>query len=181
MKHTLWCLFFSAVAAASFSGGTVHGFLIDESSFVHQMVWRFTLASVGLAAFCAWGLSGMLVSGREKLKYWLWFAGLTYSIYLFIVIFISQNYTVVILNYAPAMLFLMCITGMRYFRGSLQSDKFIFTGMILTFCAAAIQQLQISISAEYFDHNATYHTVQGIGLFYIFKGAREEIRSVAQV
>jgi hypothetical protein len=177
-KHALWSVFFSAVAVASFLGGTVHGFIIDDSTIVHHILWRLTLAAVGLAAFCAWGISGIFISGRVNLKYWLGVAGVAYLIYLGVIVFVSQNYAVVILNYAPAMLFLLFVSAFQFFKKRVLSCKYIFWGMVLTFAAAAVQQLRMALSTEYFDHNATYHLVQGIGLFLIYKGAREEIHSV---
>ena len=48
-------------------------------------------------------------------------------------------------------------------------------GFVLTFLAAALQQRRIGLHPVYFDHNALYHTVQGIGLLGVFLGARAAI------
>lgn len=39
--------------------------------------------------------------------------------------------------------------------------------------AAAVQQVQIDISARYFNHNALYHVLQDMGLFLVFVTVQE--------
>ena len=48
---------------------------------------------------------------------------------------------------------------------------FALIGLILTFVAAGIQQLEIGVHTRYFGHNALYHVVQAVGLYLIFRGA----------
>src|SRR5262249_45943761 len=47
-------VFFAATAAASFLGGTVHGFFGSGSSVLGKALWRAALVSIGVAAAAGW-------------------------------------------------------------------------------------------------------------------------------
>ena len=42
------------------------------------------------------------------------------------------------------------------------------TGIVLTFVASSMQAAGLAIHPVYFDHNALYHVIQGVGLYLIF-------------
>src|SRR5688572_11674664 len=52
--------FFAAAGAASFFGGTVHGFFIDEASLGHEVFWPATMLAIGCSAVTAWGLGARI-------------------------------------------------------------------------------------------------------------------------
>ena len=58
-------LFFASVSAASFCGGTYHGFFLDEPSPGSKIIWRATLISMGLTALSTWLVgAGLLVPAK---------------------------------------------------------------------------------------------------------------------
>ena len=46
----LWLVFFGSVAIAAATGGTVHGFFLEESSVGFQVLWPVTLLTIGITA-----------------------------------------------------------------------------------------------------------------------------------
>jgi hypothetical protein len=55
--QTLWMIFFASIATASLTGGTVHGFFLDESTFGYRLLWPATLLTIGILPrlFSAYG------------------------------------------------------------------------------------------------------------------------------
>jgi hypothetical protein len=51
--HALWTLFFGSIAVASLTGGTVHGFFLDQSTFGYRILWPTTLIAIGVTAASA--------------------------------------------------------------------------------------------------------------------------------
>jgi hypothetical protein len=45
-------------------------------------------------------------------------------------------------------------------------------GLLLSVAAAVLQQAQVVIHPDYFDHNALYHVVQAIALLVLYLGFR---------
>ena len=66
------------------------------------------------------------------------------------------------------MIILALISLMRFWRERTISWVGVFVGVILSFVAATIQYLEISIHPVYFNFNALYHVIQGISLAIIF-------------
>ena len=98
-------------------------------------------------------------------------AALNFSIYLGYVVFFNQNFVVAVANYLPAAIFLLVVFAILYNRNQERLVFLALAGVILTFVAAAIQQMGIGVHAEYFNHNALYHVVQAVGLYLIFRGS----------
>lgn len=171
--RALWIIFFASIAGASLFGGTVHGFFLDESTLGYRILWPSTLLMIGVTASSAWILTGFLISSLSRgVQKWALFAGILFLLYSMVVIFFSQSFTVVILNYVPAMLALLFTSLRGYWR--MRSNPFLFVigGILVSFLAAFIQQAGLGIHPEYFNHNSTYHLVQAVGLLILFKGAK---------
>jgi hypothetical protein len=168
----LWVIFFASIAVASFIGGTVHGFYPDESAWDYYLLWRSTLLAVGITAATAWVLAGLLICGPHKFKAWGLFVLISFVLYAIIVIFYSQSFTVVILNYLPAMIALLVAAIIGYRKNHSKYFVFIAAGVLISFVAAFIQQQGIAIHPDYFNHNSTYHLLQAFGLWTLFIGSR---------
>ncbi len=98
------------------------------------------------------------------------------AIFALIVVFWIQDFWIAILNYIPAVMFLILSFVVRLLR---KPDRFVgigLAGVVLTLLAAAVQHLRVSFSVR-FNHNALYHLLQGIALLLIFLAARELIRA----
>ncbi len=167
---TWFALLFSSVGLASIIGGTIHGF-IHEDTLSHTIFWRATIVSIGISALSAWSIGAKILLGDLGQRVVLVVAALNFSIYLGYVVFFNQDFVVAVANYLPAAIFLLVVFAILYKRNPQRLVFLALAGVILTFVAAAIQQMGIGVHAKYFNHNALYHVVQAIGLYLIFRGS----------
>ncbi len=173
----LWVIFFASVALASLTGGTVHGFFLDGTSLGFRFLWPVTLILIGISASTVWILAGLLLTGRENLNVWKAFSGITFIIYVAAVLFYSQSFTLVILNYLPAMLVLLAAAFWTYLRDRSRPHLIICLGIILSLLAAGAQQAHFALHPVYFNHNSTYHLIQAFGLVVLFHAAKNWMTS----
>ena len=170
-----FAMMFLSVGLAAALGGTVHGF-IHENTLFHTIFWRSTIVLIGVSALSAWVLGALIMlgnKGRERIRV---LALVNFVFYLFYVLFFNQSFAVAVVNYLPSAIFLLIGFGITYKRTLNRLALVALSGLILTFVAAGIQQLEIGIHAQYFDHNALYHVIQAFGLFLVFSGARFMVR-----
>lgn len=167
----VWLLFFVSIGIASLTGGTVHGFFPDETSPGYKLLWPTTMLSIGITAACVWILAGTLWKGPQALKAWRRFALILFIIYGLIVLLVAQNFLTVIINYAPPMLFWLIMTLSKYLAQRKKELAYIALGLSISFFAAYVQQARLALHTEYLTHNATYHLLQSLGLWFIFRGA----------
>ncbi|MBA2710055.1 MAG: hypothetical protein H0U57_05650 [Tatlockia sp.] len=174
----LWCLFFASIAIGSFLGGTFHGFFSNESesTWLHRIIWSSTLLFIGITAASAWTIGGLLFNKESAFTRWICFAVISFLIYAFAVIFITQNFLLAILNYLPALIFLLIVVILKYLKNKESYFLWIAIGILLSFFAAFVQQANIGINPYYFKHQSTYHLIEAIALFLIFYGAKALIR-----
>jgi len=168
----LWLLFFASVAVGSLTGGSVHGFFLDESSLGYRVLWPITLIALGITASSTWVIAGLLAFGRKALKYVIIFSMISFLVYTIVVLRYSQSFVVVIINYLPPMIFLLLTAVNNYRKSRAQYLLWIATGVGISFIGAYVQQAQIAIHPHYFNHNSTYHLLQAFGLFALFRGAK---------
>lgn len=172
-------VFFAAVAAASLLGGISHGFLTDQTTLLAQIVWRGTLAAIGLGAWASWIIGARLALSEKAAARVAAFAGMLFALYLVVVLFVAQSFAVAIIHYLPAAVFLMAAFTVAYRR---KPTGFLLAGLwgvALTFAAAAVQQAGIDVHPRYFNHNALYHLIQALAFVLIFIAARDLLRASA--
>ncbi|MBH74669.1 MAG: hypothetical protein CL896_02615 [Dehalococcoidia bacterium] len=168
---SIWFAFlFASVGLASIMGGTIHGF-VHEDTLSEAIFWRATIVSIGISALTAWVIGAKILLGNLGQRVVFFVAALNFSIYLGYVVFFNQNFVVAVANYLPAAIFLLVVFAILYNRNQQRLVFLALAGVILTFVAAAIQQIGIGVHAEYFNHNALYHVVQAVGLYLIFRGS----------
>jgi len=160
--------FFGFMALASLTGGTYHILSPNPASAPAAILWKATVVSIGAVAFSAWSIGACLLfvhPARGRVVTAALIAFLAYSIY---VVAIDDSFWVAMVNYVPAILFLGIAFVVSYLR---RPEPPVLTGLLglgVTCAAAAVQRLGLSIHPLYFNHNATYHLVQAVGLFLIF-------------
>ncbi len=76
-----------------------------------------------------------------------------------------------IIEYLPAALFLLAVFGWKAARSGIRGAWAGMAGLVLSFLAAAVQQLRIAPDPARFDHNALYHVLQAVALILIYRGA----------
>jgi hypothetical protein len=98
------------------------------------------------------------------------------AIYVGLVLFEFHQFVIALLLYLPATLLLLTGFVVRWRQG----ESFAVDGaiaMVLTLVAGVLQYLHIGIHPVYFNHNAVYHLVQGIALFFLYRAGRKWISS----
>lgn len=173
----LFAAFYLSIAIAAVAGGTVHGFFLDESSRGHSILWPFTLIAVGLTALLGVQIGSALQFSRPRAMYINRVAVAIFLAYCTTVLFFRRDFKVAILDYVPALVFLGVTFLLAYRRRNQPRLLIGFIGVCTMLFAAAAQQAKIGIHPVYFDHNALYHILQGVGLFMVFLAARESSKA----
>ena len=169
--RTWFTVFFTAASAASLLGGTVHGFFPDMMSAGYRALWPATLFSIGVAAAAAWMIGLVLRFPRDTIAAVAPTLVVGMIAYIAVVLFLSQDFVVAILGYLPASVFLLIILTMVYLEVRQREVLLGVVGVLLTFLAAAVQQIEIGIHPSYFNHNALYHVIQAVALYMLFLSA----------
>jgi hypothetical protein len=164
--------YFASAAVASAAGGTVHGFFADPDSLGAAVLWRIALLAIGVATLANWTIGARLLFAPRVARWIVLAAGLQLAAYSVVVLFVSQDFRVAILDNLPALLFLLVALVLAYGRHRRAGLLVAAGGLVLTLVAAALQQLQIGIHPVYFNYNAVFHTVQALALLVFFLGAR---------
>lgn len=172
-----WFLvFFAALSVAALAGGTVHGFFYDETTQAYQLTWNATLVAVGVVALSAWMIGSRFDFAQPSGRLLRWAGVALFVAYCLIVLLVSDSFTVAIIHYLPAVLFLLYAFARSYRRSRRPYLLNGLIGLLLTLVAAGVQQLGIPLHPVYFDHNALYHLVQAVALLILFLSARKIIR-----
>ena len=165
-------LFFVSVAIASLVGGTVHGFLLEETTFVYKFFWSFLVLVIGVTTLSGLSIGAKILMTPELSKLVIWAAFLKLGIYFGVVLFINNAFWIAIVDYLSAALFLLvAFITIAYRQRSLELSLGAW-GMVLVFVGAVLQQKQVSIHPIYFNYNSLYHVLQGIALAMVFRTLR---------
>ncbi len=167
-------LLFGTIAGGALAGALTHGFFGGEVA--GGILWRVTMLLIGLAGACCFVLALDLLIGAATGAIAL--AAMAFLGYAAYVLFVRSSFVVALCFYVPAALLLL-IGFLRRFGDAPNVAALGSLGMLLTFLAAWIQNARIALSRSYFDHNATYHLVQAIGLLLVFAAARKWLRMAA--
>lgn len=168
-----WIVLFASIGAGALFGGTVHGFFLDEQTMGHRILWPATLLALGVTSMAMWFV-GATAALHEPRASWLRRAAVAaLVVYAAVVIFVDGRFVVAIAMYLPATVFLLVALCVLYARQRDRGLAIGIAGLVLTFVAAAVQQLRIAVHPVYFNHNALYHVIQGIALAMIYVGARQ--------
>ncbi len=166
-----YAVFFGSISVAGIAGGTVHGFFLDIETLGNQILWPLTLVAIGVTALAAWVI-GARIYFSPKVAGWVSIVAATqFAGYCLIVLLITQLFTIAMINYLPAVIFLTIVFTVIYIQARERKVLIGLVGFLLTFIAAGVQQGGIALHPTYFNHNALYHLIQAIALFLIFWAA----------
>ncbi len=165
-----WGALFVAIGVSAVAGGTVHGFFLAPGT-VHDVLWTLTLLALGVVSLLMWWI-GARLGLAPVVGQWVRLAALAQLVvYAAVVLFISSEFEVAIVAYAPATLFLLATMILAYRRVPDRRLAWGITGLLLTFVAAGVQQSGFALHPVYFNHNAFYHLIQGVALYLLYLGA----------
>lgn len=167
-----WMVLFASIGVGAVAGGTVHGFFLDETSAGHRVLWPATLLALGVTATAMWfvgSFAGLRARSGRVVRQAAIAALVAYTV---VVLFFDQRFVVAIGAYLPATVFLLVVLVALYVTRRSRPLLVAIGGLLLTFVAAAVQQLRIAVHPAYFNHNALYHVIQAVALVMIYAGAR---------
>ena len=166
-------VFFGATSVAAVAGAALHAFFPDRAAPARVRLWRVSLGSIGVAGLSAWCLGAVLALPRAAAGRVQRAMTTVHAVYLVALARTNPPYSVAIATYLPGALALgaglLRRLGDPVTRGM---TTLALAGLGLTFGAAAVQVRRIAVHPRLFDHNATYHTIQGIALACFFAAAR---------
>jgi len=142
-KHPLriwFAVFFGSISVAGIAGGTVHGFFLDIETLGYQILWPLTLVAIGVTALAAWVI-GARIYFSPKVAGWVSIVAATqFAGYCLIVLLITQLFTIAMINYLPAVIFLTIVFTVIYIQARERKVLIGLVGFLLTFIAAGVQQ-----------------------------------------
>lgn len=165
-------VFFASAAAASLLGGTVHGFFPDTANETRQILWKATLLAILVTSLAGWNIGATILFSGRGATVVRGLAIVQLVLLALVVLFVRPEFLMAIVAYVPATLFLLISLIAAYRSRRLPPLRWGIVGLGLTFVAAAVQRLHLSVHPYYFNHNALYHVIQGVALWMIFLGAR---------
>jgi len=165
-------VFFASVAAASFLGGTMHGFFEYSTNPFRTVLWTATLLAILVTSFATWSIAAILQLNEPASLWVRRFALAQILVLTVVVLFVSRQFVVAIVAYLPATVFLLVAFSTAYLSTREPALKAGIAGLVLTFIGAAVQQLKLAVHPVYFDHNALYHVIQFVALWMIYLAAR---------
>jgi hypothetical protein len=176
----LLILLFLALGASSLLGALFHAFFPAKATTTGGFTfWMLVAASIGITACALWCINALVFKGKNFFKMILPFVVFYMVAFMYVVFFINYQFKTIILFYAPPMIILGLVSLMKFFRDHDFAWIGVFVGVMLSFVAATIQYLQISIHPVYFNFNAFYHVIQGISLGVIFLSFRSVLKETS--
>jgi hypothetical protein len=163
-----------AIAVSSLLGAISHGFLPDTDSSLGALLWRSTLMLLGPAAVGLCMLACLLLFRPGTVERARAVALILLAIYVGLVLFEYHKFVIALLLYLPATMMLLAGFVVRWRQGqSFAVDGAI--AMVLTLIAGLLQYLHVGIHQVYFNHNALYHVIQGVAVYFLYRAGRKWI------
>ena len=159
---------YASIAVASVLGGIEHGFWPGTRG----IVWKGTLLCIGGAALSACFAGSHLALPEFAGRLLRRATVALFAIYAVTIAFFRSDFRVAIIGYLPSVLFLMAAIAAAWLRSKDGRMLWGLAGLAITLAAAPLQQAGIGLHPRYFNHNALYHVVQGLGFLLLFPAAR---------
>jgi hypothetical protein len=166
-------LLMAGLANAALWGGIFHAFFPDGTATpAGFLAWIPVTLSIAIAAGAMLDLSFRLLLPNVPFSLRRLLLG-TYGIaFVVVVLFVHESFSTIVYFYTPALLFLLFAAARQALRARDAGWTFISAGLIVSMAAALFQQARIAVHPMYFDHNAVYHVVQALALFFLYAGWR---------
>tara|TARA_B100000749_G_scaffold280223_1_gene275344 strand:- start:48254 stop:48904 length:651 start_codon:yes stop_codon:yes gene_type:complete len=178
--RSYWMTAFFALGFAALLGGTSHGFRLFITDFEKSIIWKLTLFNVFKASLALSLIFLMQVfSGQwmSRIKIILW---LKFFIFLFLAVFVSDQFIIAILDYFPALLITGGVSLKLWLGRNKTYYRYFVLAVGLSFVGAIVQMLKVSLHLH-FNHNDIYHIIQIVALWGFYTGARNQIEEKLNV
>jgi len=160
---------FAMLAIASLLGALYHAFFPAKTATPPGLaIWLLIGLSIGLASIVVWYIDALLLDSERLRRALPAFACINLLVFMCMLVLVSHQFKIIIAFYVPPMIALAVISFARWRRTSAMQWFWMFTGIVISFVAAALQFLRIGIHPVYFNHDAVYHVVQAAALAILF-------------
>jgi hypothetical protein len=162
------------------TGGSYHGFFPGgtEGPGGGWAVWITTMLIIGVAASLAWILFFLLLGVERGLRGVGVAVTAAFLVYAYVVVRIDHSFRVSAIASAAPVLALLVLMLVRAVRDGHRNATLASAAIVLMLAAAVLQQLHVGLHPVWFNHNALYHVLEGIGfagLFVALRAARSEV------
>ena len=173
-------LIFACLCASSVTGGSYHGFFPGgtEGPGGGWAVWITTMLIIGVAASLAWILFFLLLGVERGLRGVVVAVTAAFLVYAYVVVHIDYSFRVSAIASAAPVLALLVLMLVHSVRDGHRNATLASAAIVLMLAAAVLQQLHVGLHPVWFNHNALYHLLEGIGfagLFVALRAARSEV------
>jgi hypothetical protein len=161
------------LASAAFWGAMFHAFFPADTATVSGFIAWLPVALSTVVASAAMLQLALLIlvprlppGGRRAIvaTYAVAFAG--------VVVLVDESFTSIVRFYVPALVLFLLGAARQAIRGRSRGWGLITAGLLVSIGAALLQQAEVAVHPDYFDHNAVYHAVQGVALVVLYFGFR---------
>lgn len=168
--RSYWVLAFAALALAAALGGSYHGFATALTESVHQLLWKVTVLTIGIASFAMFAGSAIAVTADNQRKLLLALA--TTQLVLYSGWMVTHDaFIYVIADTGIAMAMVTALHGWSAMRNRDRASLWMLGAVGVSVLAAGVQASGFALH-RYFNHNDMYHVIQiaAIALFYVGAG-----------
>lgn len=157
-----WSLAFFFTAAASFLGGSYHGFA------PHHWLWKATVYAIGLASFFL--LSGAVVASVNGAAHRVLMTVAVAKFMAYATWMITHdNFLNVIVDYGASLLLVAGLQLYAWTRRRAESAPWVLASIGVSVIAAAVQQSRLTPHPN-FNYNDLYHLIQLVALWLLYRG-----------
>ena len=165
-----WAAAFVATGVAAILGGTSHGYAPVLATQTHDLVWRLTYVTVGIANFCILYGAALAALPRRLLRA----AAVILLVRLIAVagaLIVVAEFRYVLYDYAITLVVLL---GLAAALGAQRQPGagWVVAGVAASAIGAVVQLARIG-QGRVFNHNDLFHVVQAIGIALYARGGRE--------
>lgn len=170
--RVFWAIGFLFIGIGAFLGGTSHGFINYLSDAALSAIWTGTLATVGLSMALA--VAGTIISNVSLPAWRMFLHGLNVIGLLIYTAWVSRHggYLAVIIVTVASLGLIAMLQLKSLVTEQSTTARLIVAGVLLSFLSAAIQRSGFALH-QHFNHNDLYHTVQLLGLYFLYRGVSQ--------
>jgi hypothetical protein len=163
----------SALASAAFWGATFHAFFpAGTRTRPGFIAWIPVVLSILAVAAALLDLGLRISAPRLPPRVRRAMVATYAAAFAAVALLVDESFRTIVLFYAPTLVLILIVAGWQAVRTRSAGWTLIAVSFAISVLAAALQQARVSIHPEYFDHNAVYHVLQGIGLVLLYRGFR---------
>ncbi len=163
-----WGFAMTMVGLGALLGGIDHGFF-EISGLPRYAIQRADWVVLGLVTFGVLMTTASQFFSRLVFRGFLVFGVSQWAVYSIIALFVD-SFLVVIINYAPVMIFLLVMSALGLKSGS--GSRPMITGIVILFIASGIQAAGMDTFSPV-DRNGLYHLVSMVGVYFLYLGGRK--------